>query len=82
MSQQVTRSQKDSSGDIIGLCGVGWSHNKATAVSNIRRDTWAYYVSVNGRSVYVRVGSRNGQNYLTTAPDNYSPNNLSDLPDC
>jgi hypothetical protein len=82
MALQVTNSKKDLDGDIIGLCGSGWSHSKAEAVASIRRDAAAYYVSVNGRTVYVRVGVRNGRDYLTTSPDSYSPNNLDDLPNC
>lgn len=82
MSLQVTKSKKDRDGDIIGLCGAGWSDDKRTAVSNIRRDSGAYWVSVGGRVVYVRVGTRNGRDYLTTSADSYSPNNLDDLPDC
>lgn len=82
MSQQVTKSSKDRDGDITGLCGSGWNHSKATAVANVRRDSSAHYVSVGGRTVYVRVGTRNGRDYLTTAPDNYSPNNLDSLPNC
>ena len=82
MSLQVTKSAKNRDGDITGLCGYGWNHTKVTAVANVHRDPHAYYVSVNGRSVYVRVGKRNGVAYLTTAPDNYSPNNLDSLPDC
>lgn len=82
MALQVTGSKKDSDGDIIGLCGYGWSHTKTQAVSNIRTGAQRYYVSVNGREVNVRVGARNGKDYLTTSPDGYSPNNLDDLPDC
>lgn len=82
MALQVTKSKKDRDGDIIGLCGYGWSHTKAQAVSNIRTGAQRYYVSVGGREVNVRVGTRNGKDYLTTSPDGYSPNNLDDLPDC
>lgn len=82
MALQVLRSKKDPDGDITGLCGAGWQHSKSTAVENIRRDSAAYYVSVGGRTVYVRVGTRNGRDYLTTNADGYRPNNLDDLPDC
>lgn len=82
MSLQVTKSAKDDDRDITGLCGTGWSHSKTTASANIQRVRTAYFVSVGGRTVYVRVGSRNGRPYLTTAPDGYSPNNLDNLPDC
>lgn len=82
MSYQVTRSKKDTDGDIVGLCGAGWSDPKSAAVSNVKRDPSYYYVSVGGRTVYVRVATRNGRDYLTTNPDGYKPNNLDDLPDC
>jgi len=82
MSLEVTKSKKDQDGDILGLCGTTWTVNKTTAVATIRRDPRAYFVSVRGRTVYVRVGTRNGRDYLTTAPDGYSPNNLDDLPNC
>lgn len=82
MALQVTKSKKDSDGDIIGLCGYGWSHPKAQAVSNIRAGVQRYYVTVSGRDVNVRIGTRNGKGYLTTSPDGYAPNNLDTLPDC
>ncbi|GAA1786604.1 DUF3892 domain-containing protein [Leucobacter iarius] len=82
MTLQVRGSDKDRDGDIIGLCGVGWRHTKAQAVSNIKLNPAAYLVSVGGRSVYVKVGRRNGGDYLTTAADSYSPNNLDNMPDC
>lgn len=82
MSLQVTRSQKNSDGDITGLCGSGWTHSKSQVIRNITADSSAYYVSVAGRTVYVRVRTRNGADYLTTSADGYVPNNLDDLPDC
>lgn len=82
MSKEVTRSKKNSDGDIVGLCGAGWSRTKSEAVRDIGIDSWAYYVAVNRRNVYVRVGNRGGVPYLTTNPDGYRPNNLDDLPNC
>lgn len=82
MALQVTGSTKDRDGDIIGICGYGWNHTKSTAVSNIRLNRTYYYVSVAGRNANVRVGTRNGLPYLTTAPDDYSPNNLASLGGC
>ncbi|MCT1654338.1 DUF3892 domain-containing protein [Brachybacterium muris] len=82
MALQVTRSGKDRDGDITSLCGNGWSHPKAQAVAAIRNDSSAYYVSVGGQTAYVRVGTRNGKDYLTTSRDGYSANNLDNLPDC
>lgn len=81
-SNQVTESKKDWDGDIIGLCGAGWSHSKSEAVANIGRDKWAYYVAQGGRTVYVRTAILNGKPYLTTNPDGIKPNNLDDLLDC
>lgn len=82
MSLEVTGSKKDSDGDIVGLCGWGWSHSKSEAVANIGRDESAYFVSQGGRRVYVRTAARNGKPYLTTNPDAFKPNNLDDLQDC
>jgi len=82
MAMQVTKSKKDQDRDITGLCGDGWSHSKSDAMRNIGEDSKYYYVSVAGRTVDVRVGQRNGRDYLTTSADGYSPNNLDDLDNC
>lgn len=82
MTLQVTKSKKDRDGDIVGLCGSGWSHNKATAAANVRSNAFAYAVAVSGPTVYVRVTTRNGRDYLTTSADGHKPNNLDNLPDC
>lgn len=82
MTLQVTKSKKDLDGDITGLCGYGWNHSKSEVIGNLRTGLNSYFVSVNGRSVYVRIGTRRGRPYLTTAPDDYSPNNLDNLENC
>lgn len=82
MTQQVTSSKKDRDGDITGLCGSSWSDTKSQAVSNIGVDRQAYSVSAGGQTTYVRVGKRNGNDYLTTNPDSSGLNNLDNLPDC
>ncbi len=46
----------------------------------IRR--WNFYVSVNGKGVWVIVASHNGRKYLKTEADGYAPNNLLNLPEC
>jgi hypothetical protein len=43
---------------------------------------WNFYVSVNGRTVWVIVATHNGRNYLRTEADDYAPNNLLNLPEC
>ncbi|ROP72947.1 uncharacterized protein DUF3892 [Frigoribacterium sp. PhB107] len=82
MTQQVTKSKKDRDGDITGLCGAAWSHTKSQAVTNIGADRWAYSVLAAGQTTYVRVGTRNGKDYLTTNADSTGRNNLDNLPDC
>ncbi len=79
MSNRVTKSSKDSDGDIIGLCGPTWKVSKSEAIRDIHRDPHYYDVSP---GVYVRVVTRGGQQYLTTDPDGSSSNNLDNLPDC
>jgi len=82
MTQQVTKSKKDSDGDITGLCGAAWSHTKSQAVQNIKGDKQAYSVFAGGLTTYVRVGTRGGKDYLTTNADSTGRNNLDNLPDC
>jgi hypothetical protein len=48
--------------------------------AGIRR--WSFYVSVNGKSVWVIVASHNGRKYLKTEADGYAPNNLLNSPEC
>ena len=81
--QRVTKTGKDSDGDILSLCGpsIGrvW---RSVAIANIKQDPTSYYVAEETPSVYVKVGIRNGVEYLTTYADGHSRNNLDNLPDC
>lgn len=44
---------------------------------------WKFYVSVNGRTVWVIVSkSANGNKYIKTESDSEQPNNLLSLPEC
>jgi hypothetical protein len=43
---------------------------------------WSFYVSVNGKGVWVIVANHNGRDYLKTQTDGYSPNNLLSLDEC
>lgn len=79
MTNRVTKSSKNSDGDIIGLCGATWKVSKSDAIRDIRNDPSSYDVSP---GVYVRVATRNGQPYLTTDADGSSRNNLDNLEDC
>jgi Protein of unknown function (DUF3892) len=59
-----------------------WKDSEERAIANVKRDPTSYYVSVNGRSVWVVVAQHNGREYLKTEPDGYSPDNLLALPEC
>jgi len=51
------------------------------AIYNIERGINSYWVSVNGKIVWVVVAQRaNGRKYLKTEADGYEPNNLLSLP--
>jgi hypothetical protein len=43
---------------------------------------WNFYVTINGKAVWVVVALHEGRRYLKTEPDGYSPNNLLALPEC
>jgi hypothetical protein len=83
--RQVTRTQKDSEGDIFALCdpGVLWSpRKKRDAINDIEYGIHKYYVSwPEGRTEIHVVNGPNGK-YLRTDRDNTTRNNLDDLPDC
>lgn len=83
--RQVTRSGKDSDGDITSLCNTGqlWSpRKKRDAINDIENGIHSYFVvSPSGRVNIHVVQGQNGK-YLRTDPDKTSKNNLDDLPDC
>lgn len=78
MALRVTKSEKDRDGDLTGLCGTSWSHTKIHANTNSRTDWSYYYVQGSSGKVNVRIGTRRGQEYLTTARDDPSAKNLTD----
>lgn len=86
MDRQVTRSRKNSDGDITALCssGAAWSPRyKADAIRDIESGDHRYFVRVGVDEVDIRVVDhpRYGK-YLRTDPDRTTRNNLDDLPDC
>lgn len=67
---------------IQAIGGAGWKHSEAEAIRNAKIDPGAYYVSVGGRTVRVKVATHNGREYLKTEADGYSPDNLLALGEC
>ncbi len=85
--RQVTKTGKDSDGDITALCNPSeyWSPRaKADAISDIESNEHSYYVIASGlREVDVHVVDDPSKGkYLRTDSDGTSRNNLDDLPDC
>ncbi len=82
--RQVTRSGKNSDGDITRLCGPGYgSVTKADAISHIENRVHTYYTRDGASRADVRVvrHPRYGK-YLTTRDDQSLRNNLDNLPNC
>jgi len=63
--------------------GTRWRLTQADAIAGIEYGKWKFYVSVNGKSVWVIVAtSQYGHKYLKTESDGEQPNNLLSLPEC
>ena len=81
----VSRSGKDTDGDITSLCGESptrFHHAKSLVIQN-KTGGDKYIVWVAGHpQVEVLVRERYGKPYLTTNPDSYGPNNLDNLDNC
>ena len=82
--RRVTRSGKNSDGDITKLCGPGFgSVAKADAISHIENREHTYYTrdGASRADVHVVSHSRYGK-YLTTRDDQSLRNNLDNLDNC
>jgi hypothetical protein len=81
--RRVTKTGKDTDGDITSLCGAWGSATKATAISNIENGTHTYFVQ-DGRSRRADVQVVKGPTgkYLRTDPNAACSDNLDNLPDC
>jgi len=75
---------------IQGLGGVEagkrWWMKESDIIAELEKPSsaqrWNFYVSVNGKTVWVIIAAHNGRKYLKTEADGYAPNNLLDLPEC
>jgi hypothetical protein len=83
--REVTRTRKDTSGDITALCNpnASWSPRlKADAIRDIDSGDHTYYVSWPEKRTQIRVVDGPKGKYLRTDRDSTTRNNLDDLPDC
>jgi hypothetical protein len=85
--RQVTRTRKNSDGDITHLCGAGdarWEPVPVDQASGqIKTGAVVYFTSSNGQDAFVRVvDAGGGRKYLRSQADPTAANNLDNLPDC
>jgi Protein of unknown function (DUF3892) len=87
MSRQVTCINKspyhsDPHARITHIGGSWGKVNQAEGIANVKSDSTAYYVSVDGATTYLIVRQHNGNDYLTTEADGSTQDNLLALPGC
>lgn len=87
MSRQITcitklPNHQDRYRRIQAVGGSGFYDSEDTAIANVKRDAGYYYVREQGKSVWVKVQTHDGRDYLKTQNDRFLPDNLLSLPEC
>ena len=87
MARQITcitklPNHQDRHRRIQAVGGSGFYNSEDTAIANVKRDPRYYYVSEQGKSVWVIVKRHDGRDYLKTENDRFLPNNLLSLGEC
>jgi hypothetical protein len=72
MSRQITcitklPNHQDRHRRIQAVGGTGWKDAEETAIANVKRDPQAYWVTEQGKSVWVIVRKHDGRDYLEDA---------------
>lgn len=82
--RRVTKTGKDSDGDITQLCSDEWWSpvSSSQAIVDIENGTHRYYVRTGSAEADVHVVDGPTRKYLRTDPDQTEVDNLDDLPDC
>ena len=67
----------------IQAVGGSWGTDlEDTAIANVKRDSSAYEVTEQGKTVKVVVRKHDNRDYLKTENDRFLPDNLLALPEC
>jgi Protein of unknown function (DUF3892) len=87
MARQITcitklPTHEDRHQRIQAVGGNGFYDSEDVAIANVRRDPEYYYVSEQGKSVWVKVQQHDRHDYLKTQNDRFLPDNLLSLADC
>jgi hypothetical protein len=67
---------------IQAVGGNGFYDSEETAIANVKSNSEYYYVSEQGKSVWVKVQQHDRRDYLKTQNDRFLPDNLLSLPEC